>query len=43
MNLPIVATGYVFISRECQEEAEAWLRENRENIIAAEQTEEEET
>jgi len=41
-SLPVVATGYVFISRECQEEADAWLNENRENIIATEEGEEDE-
>lgn len=42
-SLPVVATGYVFISRECQEEADAWLNENREDIIATEEGEEDET
>ena len=42
-SLPVVATGYVFISRECQEEADTWLNENRDDIIATEEGEEDET
>jgi len=38
-NLPVVATGYVFVSRECQAEALAWLQQNREDILASEEKE----
>jgi len=40
-KLPVVATGYVFISRECYENAIAWLNEKRDDIIKREEKEEE--
>ena len=39
-NLPVVATGYVFISRKHYDKASKWLNSNREDIIAVEETEE---
>lgn len=32
-NVPVVAVDYVFINPELREEAEKWLKENRETII----------
>ncbi|MDD5559003.1 HD domain-containing protein [Candidatus Methylomirabilis sp.] len=40
-NLPVVATGYVFINRDCREKAKVWLEGNRDDILAKQEGEEE--
>lgn len=40
MNLPTVATGFVFIDRDRQNEAHKWLDDNRDKILAEQEQEE---